>query len=807
MRSRILVAAATLLAGLLSPAGPAAAQTAAPQPTDAAGKPAPNQTVLVEAESFKEFGGWSLDTQFITSMGSPYLLAHGLGEPVKDATTTVVLPSAGTYKVYVRTKDWVARWKAPGTPGKFQLLVDGKPLAMTFGTEGAEWNWQDGGSIEIAKAEATVALHDLTGFDGRCDAIVFTKDPAFVPPADLKTLTPWRKKALGLPEQPADAGKFDLVVVGGGYGGLGAAIAAARMGCDVALIQDRAVLGGNGSSEIRVWSMGSTTLGKYPKLGEIVEEFADRAKASPGTQEEFGDDRKELIVEAEKHIKLFVNHFAYAVDMSADKKSVAAVYAFDTRTGAQTKFTGKLFSDCTGHGTLGALAGADFAMQEKGHMGMSNMWRWTETPTAQKFPETPWALPLTMKDFPYPVKNKAEWFWEGGFDQHPIDDLEYIRDWNLRANFGAFNAMKNGDGKDQKNPDGTLKHTNAKLEWMAYVGGNRESRRLMGDVVLSRADIVGKKDYPDGMVPTTWDVDLHVPREQYAVKFPDNPFISRAIFGKGVDHEQGYPIPYRCLYSRNVPNLFMAGRQISVDHEALGTIRVMRTIGMMGEVVGKAASICVKNNCLPKDVYVQYLDELKDLANQPGPARRAKATDPVDANAKLPYDPNDTGGRAKPHRRKNDPAPAAANAAAGTGIDPKKLAGIVVDDDQAKLTGNWSIGAGIPGFVGAGYRYSNGEKASARFEFTVPSAGSYEVRFLYSPHDNRTAEAKATVVSADGEKAVTVNEKAKGPLENGAVSLGTFRFDPAKPGAVVVTGGGEGKGHVAIDAVQVVPAK
>ena len=577
-------------------------------------------------------------------------------------------------------------------------------------------------------------------------------------------------------------------MVGGGYGGLGAAISASRMGCKVALIQDRPVLGGNGSSEIRVWSMGGTTLGKYPKLGEIVEEFADRAKSSPGTKEEFGDDRKELIVEAEKNISLYLNQYAHHVEM--DGKNISAVTAVDTRTGAETRFTGKLFADTTGHATIGALAGADFEMQEKGHMGMSNMWKWDNTAAPVAFPQTPWALPLTMKDFPYPTRGKAEWFWEGGFNRHPIDDLEYIRDWNFRANYGAFNAMKNGDG--------AAKHPNAKLEWMAYIGGNRESRRLMGDVKLSREDIVSKKDYPDGLVPTTWDIDLHVPREQYADKFPEDPFISRAIFGRGVDRENGYPIPYRCFYSRNVPNLFVAGRNISTDHEAIGTIRVMRTIGMMGEVVGKAASICVKNNCLPRDVYAMYLEELKELANNPGTARREKPSDPVDVNAKLPYDPNETGGRAKPHRRGK-----ATTAPATTGIDPKKLAGVVVDDNQAKLTGDWSTGAGLPGYVGSGYRYTSKPKAAARFEFTVPAAGSYEVRFLYAAHENRASAVAVKVISAEGEKAVTVNQQNKGPLENGFVTLGTYQFDPAKPGAVVVSVGDE-KGNISIDAVQVV---
>jgi hypothetical protein len=179
-------------------------------------------TVLVEGESFADHGGWSLDTQFIREMGSPYLLAHGLGTPVADATTTVKIPSAGTYHVWVRTKDWVARWKAPGTPGKFQVLVDGKPLATTFGTEGAEWGWQPGGTVELPAGEVKLALHDLTGFDGRCDCLAFTTDAA-PPPNDSAILAAWRREALGLPAEPEVKGPYDLVVIGGGYSGMGAA--------------------------------------------------------------------------------------------------------------------------------------------------------------------------------------------------------------------------------------------------------------------------------------------------------------------------------------------------------------------------------------------------------------------------------------------------------------------------------------------------------------------------------------------------------------------------------------------------------
>jgi hypothetical protein len=741
----------------------------------AAALPALAAQVLVEAESFKDHGGWVLDTQFVESMGSPYLLAHGLGEPVKDATTTVTFPTTGTYKVFVRTKDWVARWKAPGTPGKFQVLVDGKPLTETFGTKGADWFWHDGGTVEIEKTQATVALHDLTGFAGRCDAILFTTNLKARPPTDLKAMAAWRKKLLGLSEKPAETGAFDLVVVGGGYGGLGAAMAAARMGCKVALIQDRPVLGGNGSAEVRVWPQGRTRTGLYPRLGEIMEELSDRPKESPGTTQEFNDAKREAIVRAEKNIALFLNHRGSAVEM--DGKRIAAVIATDMRTGQERRLAAKLVVDGTGHGTIGALAGADHTTKEQGHMGMSNMWRWSQTDSPQAFPEVPWALPLAMEDFPYPKKGVGPWFWETGFDKHPIRDLEYMRDWNFRAVFGAWNAMKNGGGKAE--------HANAKLEWLAYVGGPRESRQLLGDVVLTRDDVANKKEFPDGCVPTTWSIDLHYPKEEYAKKFPTDPFISFAKFDRSVDPKKGYPVPYRCFYSRNIENLFMAGRCVSVTHEALGTVRVMKTGGMAGEVAGKAASICLRHNCSPRDVYHSYLDELKELLNLSGVTRR------------------DT------PEGKFYVAPGAFQLPA-PGIkyhDPAKLPGIVVDDAQAELTGKWSEGEGLMNFIGTHYTYASPkEKASARFQFKVPASGRYEVRFAYQPHENRAPNAAVTVHSADGEKLIRVNERTAPTVAPTFISLGIFQFDATKPGAVVVTTDGA-KGNVAIDAVQILPAK
>ena len=687
----------------------------------------------------------------------------------------------GTYHLWVRTKDWVAKWNAPGAPGKFQVTINGQSLPETFGTKGADWGWADGGTVQIEKPETQIGLHDLTGFDGRCDAIFFSKDAAAEHPKDGETLAKWRRARLGLPEKPIDAGHYDLVVVGGGYAGMGAAISAARMGCKVALIQDRPVLGGNGSSEVRVWAMGGIRRGLYPNIGEIVEEFQDKAKASPGTKEEFGDDKKEAVVRAEQNISLFLNNHVIESEM-VDKQHIASVTALDVVTSQRRRFEGKFFVDSTGHGTIGALSGAELTLRETEHLGMSNMWRWDMTDSPQAFPPITWGLDLEMEDFPYPRRGHAEWFWEGGFNVHPIAGLEAIRDWNLRAAFGAWNAMKNKGGKDE--------HTNAKLEWVAYIGGTRESRQLIGDVLLTREDIEQKKPFPDGTVPTTWDIDLHYPKEQYAVKVPDNPFISKAKMDQAVDRLHGYPVPYRCFYSKNIENLFMAGRDVSVTHEALGTVRVMKTGGMIGEVVGKAASICVKNQCTPRAVYERYFGELKELLALRGAARRETVDSPITLPAG--YVP---------------PPPIVDKKAGPPGIPVASLPGLVMDDDQAKLTGKWTEGSGLPDYVGTGYRYRGGKEAgTARYEFKIEKAGTYEVRMNYGEDKNRASKAPVTIESAEGSKQVIVNERVKSPLPKGFVSLGKYRFEPGKP-AVITIGGGPADGNVHIDAVQLLPAE
>ncbi|MBX3739828.1 MAG: FAD-dependent oxidoreductase [Akkermansiaceae bacterium] len=576
-------------------------------------------TFLVEAEQFSDKGGWGIDTQFIESMGSPYLIAHGLGKPVADATTEVTVPEAGEYRVWVRTVDWTARLGQKPGAGTFQVSIDGKPLVAELGKDDKKWTWQPAGKVSLKQGKAKLALKDLSGFDGRADAVLFSSDGAFTPPADatFEERTTW--KIPGVPAAMEDAGNFDLVVVGGGYGGIATAISSARMGLKVALIQNREVLGGNGSSEIRVWAKGYYPESEYP-LADIVKEFEDKAIASPAPAKEFGDDLKEKVVRAEKNITLFLSHHAYGVEMKDGKLS--AVKMVDIGAGKLKRVTGRLFSDCTGHGFIGLWAGADHTETEKGRMGMSNMWIWQNRKEPVAFEEKPWMLKFTSGQFPYPrVRDgfgHAEWFWESGYDAHPIKDLETTRDLNLFATYSSWNSIKNHGAYAERDKN---KHQNAELTWLAYIGGPRETLQLLGDVVMSGKDIIGKTEFNDATLLTTWPIDLHYPLEKYKNTIPGRPFIARAEQGKGLNKYVGYPIPYRILYSRNVPNLFMSGRNISVNRDALGSIRVMKTIGMMGVTVGRAAALATARDCMPRDIYAKHLDEAKALWKQPGSAR------------------------------------------------------------------------------------------------------------------------------------------------------------------------------------------
>ena len=406
--------------------------------------------VFIEAESFTNKGGWVVDQQFINQMGSSFLMAHGLGKPVDDASTEVTFAADGKYNVFVRTRNWTGYWSDKEAAGKFQLSVNSALLPGVFGTKSTEWTWEPGGTIEIKKGKNTIALHDITGFNGRCDAILFTTDNNYKPVNDLIGLAGFRKKMPGLPSVPENAGKSDLVVIGGGMAGTCAAISAARLGMKVALIQDRPVLGGNNSSEVRVHLGGRINLQPYPALGNLVNEIGP-SKGGNAQDASYYEDRKKMdAVVNEKNISLFLNY--RAVDVKKSGNLISSVTAIHSETSKELVFTAPLFADCTGDGTIGALAGADFLMgresrseyneptapekADKMTMGASVQWYSEELASASPFPEIGWALPFNEKSSQ--LVKMGEWTWETGMQYDQIKDFEKIRDYGLLVVFSNW---------------------------------------------------------------------------------------------------------------------------------------------------------------------------------------------------------------------------------------------------------------------------------------------------------------------------------------------------------------------------------
>ncbi|MCD6597029.1 MAG: FAD-dependent oxidoreductase, partial [Bacteroidales bacterium] len=258
--------------------------------------------IFIEAESFQNKGGWLVDPQFIEQMGSPYLLAHGLGHPIKNARTTLNYQVNGNYYIWVRTKNWApGNWEAPG---KFKLLINGQLTDSILGIRG-DWNWQFAGKLNLKSNSVQIELKDITGFEGRCDAIYLSIENK-PPPDKPEELAIWRKNILKEENIPSYTEEFDVIVVGGGIAGCAASIAAAEQGLKVALVHDRPVPGGNASSEIRVHTEGITW------HSERILKMINTKHWPNGSPEAKQDDKKRLnTLKRYSNISLFFNWRAY----------------------------------------------------------------------------------------------------------------------------------------------------------------------------------------------------------------------------------------------------------------------------------------------------------------------------------------------------------------------------------------------------------------------------------------------------------------------------------------------------------------
>ena len=577
------------------------------------------QTILIEAEQFQNKGGWSVDPLFMDQMGSPFLLAHGNGTPVKDASTKVKFQSKGHYFMWVRTRNWNSPWDPEQAPGRFNILINGINTGKEFGKNPSGWGWVNGGKIAINDAEITLSIHDLTGFDGRCDAIIFSKKKGFVPPDDPAELKKFREKVSGL--EIRNQGDFDLVVVGGGMAGITTSVSAARLGLKVALIQNRPVLGGNNGPEIKVIASGEINRPPYKNIGNIVKEVGN-------VYEHY--EYVENLVRQEPNLSLFLNMNADGAEM--DGKRIQSVYASDILTSQKYRFNCKYAADCSGDGVLAFLSGADFMMGREMRkdfnellapevpdnlsLGSTIAWSSKKTDAEKPFPLTPWAVHFT--EVTAQQLTKGTTWWETGFRYDQIKDFEYIRDYALRVIYGNWSFLKNASKKKQN-------YANYDLNDVGYIAGKRESRRILGDVIVTQNDVEGGwKSFDDGCVMATYSIDQHFPTAENTLYFPGEEFLSTQKHNynplgvwrrelKDTDVNPPWLIPYRSLYSRNINNLFMAGRNISVTRIVLNSTRVQRTTGMMGEVVALAASLCIQNRCQPREVYSKHLAGFKKL--------------------------------------------------------------------------------------------------------------------------------------------------------------------------------------------------
>ncbi|GHT52624.1 hypothetical protein AGMMS49982_13340 [Bacteroidia bacterium] len=430
------------------------------------------------------------------------------------------------------------------------------------------------------------------------------------------------------PQQlPHLKGNADYIVVGGGMAGTCSAITAARAGLKVVLIQDRPVLGGNASSEVRLWVLGATShMGnnnRWAREGGVLDEImVENMYRNKEGNTIFFDALLLEKVWAEPNITLLLNTAVYEIEMKSPTQ-IKKIIAFNSQNSTHYEFSAPYFPDASGDGIIGFLSGAAFRVgAEKGDefgekfilpddygklLGHSMYFYSKDVGHPVKYVAPAFAL----KDIPSKIPRYKDihrdssgcqlWWLEWGDDLDRVYDSEKIKEELWRVVYGVWDYIKNsGKFKDVDN---------LTLEWVGTVPGKRESRRFEGDYILKQQDIIGQTPFEDGIAHGGWSIDLHPAKGVYST-YAGNV----AYHSKGV-----YTIPYRCIYSRNISNLFIGGRLTSVSHVAFGSTRVIATGTLCAQAAAMAAAICLKNNLQPSEVYAKgYIGELQNRLIQSG---------------------------------------------------------------------------------------------------------------------------------------------------------------------------------------------
>lgn len=404
----------------------------------------------------------------------------------------------------------------------------------------------------------------------------------------------------------------DFCVVGGGLSGLCAAVSAARHGAKVALMQERPMLGGNASSEVRMWVCGAH--GKNNQETGLVEELMlENLYRNPSRNYSIWDGIMYEMAAYNDNITLLLN--CSCTDCTMENGRIASVKGWQMTTQTWQVVKAKLFADCSGDSVLAPLTGARFRMgreareefgediapeaADKKTMGMSCMIQAREENRPSTFIPPKWAHHYTKEDLPYRVPDMSGvgenfWYLELGGEFDSIGDTEWLRDELLRVAYGIWDFVKNDPEQKEKN-----KYW--KLDWMGILPGKRESRRYIGDYIMTQNDVRAEGRFEDLVAYGGWSMDDHHPG---GFRAPERPTIFHPA-------PSPYGIPYRSMYSADVENLMFAGRNISVTHTAMSSTRVMATCATIGQAVGTAAAIAVRENTTPRGVYERHLHELK----------------------------------------------------------------------------------------------------------------------------------------------------------------------------------------------------
>ncbi|KRF03760.1 pyridine nucleotide-disulfide oxidoreductase [Paenibacillus sp. Soil766] len=413
----------------------------------------------------------------------------------------------------------------------------------------------------------------------------------------------------------------DITVVGGGLSGVCAAIAAARLGQTVALIQNRPVLGGNSSSEVRVWVCGATAHGinRYAReTGIMGELFVENQFQNPDGNPYLWDLIVLEAVRAEANIQLFLNTDVHEVEADGDESNriIRSVTGWMMGSERRIRFVSEVYLDCTGDGLIGFLAGAKFRIGREAReefqeewapevadditLGSTILFYTKEVGHPVKYHPPSFAKDITTTSIP--IKRVIQsgdsgchyWWIEWGGELDTVHENERIRDELWSVIYGIWDYIKNSGGFDS---------ANMTLEWVGALPGKREYRRFIGDYILNQNDILAQTRFEDTVAFGGWSIDLHPPQGMYSTESG-----SKHLHADGIYH-----IPFRSLYSVNVSNMLMAGRNISASHVAFGTTRVMATCAVIGEAAGTGAALCVQKHVTPRELYRKHCKELQQV--------------------------------------------------------------------------------------------------------------------------------------------------------------------------------------------------